>query len=334
MENITSPLFLEGWSEFNQYKWRLTPKRERVFSKNNKESFIDYIIYLDHKEKIRMPKLNNYLPMAFSHSVTTKNRNITNQWLDAAEDVVKNISAQGLSNGICFTPNIFDMRIFQWYGYIVEPRYTYFIDFPHDKQQMSNDVRRRINNCIKNNYIFERTNKLSDIYHCLTEPSRRKNINFYLTLNDLKVAAELIGDEHFRAYITYTPKGEPACANILLHYPGCRSQGLLTGTTPEQLASGATQFTFQNVLDDLQKVGATGIDLTGATSREISRYKNDLGAQLATYYMVMQPGLWSMGYQIYRKIFSSKNSTNSSYIHQLKNKLKIAIDRTIVKKII
>ncbi len=60
MENITSPLFLDGWAEFNKYKWGLNPKKARIHSASHKGAFIEYMIYLDHKEKIRMPKLNNY----------------------------------------------------------------------------------------------------------------------------------------------------------------------------------------------------------------------------------------------------------------------------------
>lgn len=335
MEIIKSPLFLEGWSEFNKYKWGLNPKKERAYSGDNKDSYIDYLIYLDRNEKIRMPKLNNYLPMVFSTSPTIfKTPKLTNHWLYAAEEVVKTITNYGIGNGICFTPNIFDVRMFQWYGYIIEPRYTYIIDFPHDKSQMTHDVRRRINKCEKNNFRFEKTNNLKDIYQCLIAPSQRKTINFFLTLDDLYVAQQLIGEEYFRPYITYTPNGEPAAAYLVLHYPGCEAFAWLAGTALDQLTSGATQFNIQNVFEDLQNSGATGLDMTGALTPEVSRYKNDFGGRLVPYYMIMSPGLWSVGYQMYKKIFSVKKVNESSFMTRFTEKMKATIDRTVVKKVI
>jgi hypothetical protein len=334
MENITSPLFLDGWAEFNKYKWGLTPKRERVRSTSNKEAFIDYVIYLDRKNKIRMPKLNNYLPMHFFPTQEGKLLTQRNQWLSASEELVKKFSDYGLANAICFTPNIFDVRMFQWYGYVVEPRYTYYIDFPLDVLQVSSEVRRRIAKCTKNNFIFEKTNNLSDVFHCIVDTAKRKNLNFYLTLDDLKVVAQLIGEEHFRTYVSYTPQGRPASASIMLHYPGCRTFYWIAGTVKEQLDTGVSQFTLRNTFEDLHKAGSTGVDFGAATSAELDHYKNDWGGQLVSYYMVMEPGLRSIGYQIYRKIFSSKKIDESSFIYRMKYKLKIAIDHTVVKKII
>lgn len=334
MENIISPLFLEGWQAFNNYKWGLTPKRAQAKLANNKDINIDYVVYFDRRNKIRMPKFNNYLPMQFNSTRERKIIDLRNQWLYILEELVKEFTEHGLANAICLTPNIADIRIFQWHGYIVEPRFTYLIDFPYDVADADYEVRRRINKCTKNNFRFERTNNFSDVFHCITATADRKNINLYLTKEDLKMAQQLIGEEYFRAYVSYTSQGMPASASIMLHYPGCKTFYWMAGTVSDQLHTGVSQYNIYNSFMDLQKAGATGVDFGSATSAKINKYKNAWGGHLVPYYMVMEPGWWSISYHMYRKIFSAQLPHKNSFLMKCKHKVKALIDKTVVKKVI
>jgi hypothetical protein len=164
--------------------------------------------------------------------------------------------------------------------------------------------------------------------------AERKNLNYHLTLDDFKVVTQLLGEEHFRTYVSYTPKGDPASASIILHYQGCKAFTWITGTLKEQLETGVSQFTLRNTFEDLHKAGATGIDIGAATSIELNNYKNDWGGQLVPYYMVMKPGLRSIRYQVYRSIFNSKKINDSSFINRMTYKLKKVVNHPIVRKII
>ncbi|PWH19385.1 MAG: hypothetical protein DDG58_05045, partial [Ardenticatenia bacterium] len=63
--NHKSPLLLDGWLEFNRYKWNVTPIKLRISEEGKKVPAVEAILYLDKVGRIVQPPLNPYLPVVF-----------------------------------------------------------------------------------------------------------------------------------------------------------------------------------------------------------------------------------------------------------------------------
>lgn len=280
-----TPLFLEGWQEFNRIKWGVRPKKISLAAETGLPS-IDTIFYLNKKDKIYIPPLNPYMAVKFKHTHTDAPFRLSRQWLEMAELFIKEISYVGIADTFGLPPFITDVRPWQWARYKVGVKYTYYIDFPYDLSKVDKSVRRSINKSLKYDYVCRKTEKMADVYSCMVETEARQGFSHRLSLQDLELARELLGDEHFRAYVCYTQDGEPISSVIELHQSGARAIGWVGGTKTKYLSSGANQLLTDWILKDLQAAGASGYDFAGANIAKIAATKANWGGKLMPFYTV------------------------------------------------
>jgi hypothetical protein len=280
-----SPLFLDEWLEFNRQTFGLEPRRVGTDSSFREldQPMFDAVIYLDRKGRVRRPWRNPYLPVNFTPSPTPYAHKAEHQWHEQADQLVQEVRERGVVNEITLTPNIQDVRPWQWAGYRVNVNYTFQVDFPFDMARMSKQVRARLRRCERDGFRAEPTTDIDAVFACLKAAEARQGYNLGLTLADLLRARDLLG-EHLHAYAAYAPDGEMASAAVTLFQGGSNAIGWLGGTRAEYLSSGVADMVEYESYVDLEKEGATGIDLCGANMRSIAAYKSSLGARLVPYY--------------------------------------------------
>jgi len=140
-------------------------------------------------------------------------------------------------------------------------------------------------------YRGERTDRLADAHACLMETVARKRFRLDLSLRELELARELLGDEHLRVYVCYGPDGAPAATNIVLHRPGGMAVGWVGGVASSHLSAGAAQLLEVVSMADLASAGASFIDLAGANIPGVALAKSPFGGRLTPYYFVSPVGL-------------------------------------------
>lgn len=283
---INSPLFLDGWLEFNRVKWNVQPLRFMYSPDGSHLPAVEAVLYLNKRGKIVHPRINPYLPIAFKSTPAQSQYKRDRQWLEVATPLARDMCVRGLRSTVAFAPEAADIRPWQWAGFHSNVRYTFYIDFPFDLQLIDKATRNRIRKAHKEGYRCERTTNMAHVHACMQATEQRQRFHWGLTVCDLECARTLLTDESFRAYVCYAPNGEPASVSVDLHCPGTRAVGWLGGTSMHHLQSGATQLVQAYVLEDLEAAGATGYDLAGANIPSVAAAKLSWGGRLVPFYRV------------------------------------------------
>lgn len=273
---------LDGWIEFNEYKWGVKAKRKEFLGGSSGLPRVDAVFYENHKGRLVFPSLNPYMAINFESTGRQPIRHRTLEWLNVADRVVDEMKQCGVAHEYPLPPGIIDARPWTWAGTRVNVKYTLLVNFPYDISNSS----KRVLRAEKSGYRAYRTTNMADIFVCLQETAARKGFEQPLSLEDLKVAANLVGEEHFRGYVCYDPSGTPASAMIMLHQPGEWALAWVMGTPSTHLSSGAAQYLYRETFADLYQAGACGLDLVGANIRGVADAKMEWNPQLVPYFVV------------------------------------------------
>jgi hypothetical protein len=282
----SSPLALEGWLEFNRVKWNVQPRRLRFHAPNTDRPALEAVLYLDKHGRVRHPPRNPYLPVRFQSTPTLKRHRLLGQWAEMSGLLVAETRRLGLKNTLTLPPEVIDVRAWQWAGFRAGIRYTLFIDFPFHMELAEKDIGKIARKAERIGYRCARTTSMADVAVCLAETETRQGFQLGLSVADLDLAAQLLGEEHLRAYVCYGPTGEPASASVVLHLRGAPAIGWLGGTRTADLRGGATQLLELFVIDDLEANEASVYDLSGANFPNIANSKATWGARLQPYYSI------------------------------------------------
>ncbi|HEU4965036.1 MAG TPA: GNAT family N-acetyltransferase [Bacilli bacterium] len=290
VDEPSNPLLLAGWQEFNRLKWGVTPQRVFLQGEKGDRPQLEAIVYRNRRGKIVRPPLNPYLALRFLSTDTTHPFKLTSQWVKLTDSLAARMRAFGLGSALFLSPEVADVRPWQWRGFLTSVRYTYHLDFPYDVQTADTGVRNRVKKARKLGLTCRRAHSVQEIYECLKATEDRQGFDHRLTPDDLELARRCLGDEHLRGYVCLTEDGEPASAAYVLHVPGSTAIGWVAGAKGEHLSSGAVQLLDLFILEDLQANGASGFDFVGANLPGVATAKSYWGGRLLPYYVIEQPG--------------------------------------------
>lgn len=290
--HAANPLLLDGWQEFNRIKWGVKAFKARFASSGSDLPSLDVCFYLDKRGRLFLPPRNPYNGLVFTPGTAGNIYRLNSQWSEAAGQLVNEMKARGVANGFVMPPEVKDVRPWQWAGFKVGVKYTFYADFPYDvNQAVHSSVRRKISKAVKLGYRCERNNNFVEVMDCLAETEARQGFKHQLTVSDLEMARDLMGDDCFRTYVSYDADGESAAAHIWLYSPGSRAIGWVGGCKTKHLSSGVNQLLLKYVLEDLQAAGACGIDDAGANIPSVAASKAKFGFRLVPYYYIEPYGL-------------------------------------------
>lgn len=278
---MNSPLALDGWLEWNRLKWGVTPHRRRV-PVANAPPYVEAVFYTDRKGRFCLPNRNPYAPMEFASPARVASR-LDRQWLECAGQVAAEMARCGVAIAIDLPPEIADLRPWRWAGFNVGLKYTLHLDFPYDLSHADKTLRGQVRKLAQQGYRVERTTNLPQVHQCLTETERRKGFDHELSLRDLELARDLLGDDNFRCYTCYTPAGEAASSCIALHLEGARALIWVGGSRDDHRLTGAHNYERTVIFHDLETAGAAGVDLAGANIPSVAAAKANFGARLVPY---------------------------------------------------
>jgi hypothetical protein len=284
-----SVLFLDGWLEFNRTRWGLTPARRTYRAEVGTLPMIETVLYLNAKGRVVHAPRSPYLPVVFSPTGTQATSRLYRQWLEVADMFAADCEGLGLARPIAFPPEITDVRPWQWRGFRIGVRYTFYLDLPYDEASADAAVGNKMRKALSAGYRAARETDMRAVYACLLSTEGRQGFSHELSLNDLNLVRALLGDDHCRAYICRSAEGKAVSARVVLHATGTRAIDWVAGTESNHLNSGATQLTIACALEDLHASGATGFDFAGADRRNIATAKSTWGGVLTRYHTLEAP---------------------------------------------
>ncbi|MDR6553879.1 hypothetical protein J2736_005089 [Paenibacillus qinlingensis] len=281
---------LVNWGEFNRQKWKCKVLLKR-FQAPNSDAYCDSIFFLNQQGKIYLPPLNFYHPVEFTPTPTNKNFRIIRQWNDVADVMLREMIKNGSDIDFVLPPEISDIRPWIWAGFQISVQYTYKIKFPYKPEQLDSLIQRKINKANSEGYVVIKTDNFDDVHQCLKETETRKGFNHQLTIQDMKLAKDLLGEQSFRAYVCYSKDGAPVSASIILVLNKKCALGWVLGTKHAYLSHGVTQKLIDFSFRDLSSDGIGGFDFCGANIPSVSEAKSPWGGELVPYYLVRKQGI-------------------------------------------
>lgn len=281
-----SPLLLDGLIEFNRQKWGVIPQRVRLTNEESGVPNIEAVYYTDRRGRIEHPRIGPYIPVAFTPTPTKSRARLDRQWVEVAGLLAKDMRVRGVTGAVPLSPDVTDVRPWQWESFQTDVRFTYYLDFPYDEGLLDPAVRRQFAKASRNGFRVERVSEMGNVADCLRETQNRKDFDTGVDASDLTLLREFIGDDHLRTYVCYAPDGEPACGGAILHRSGARALYWVFGTKTKFMPSGATQLAIRYIVDDLYASGATGLDFLGAQLPSVAAMKATWGSRLVPYYRV------------------------------------------------
>ncbi|WP_433944538.1 GNAT family N-acetyltransferase [Paenibacillus sp. SN-8-1] len=276
---------LERWAEFNRQKWGCRAVI-RSFQAPGSNSRSESLFFFNRRGRLYLPPLNPYHPTLFHPTPTTQPHRISSQWHEAARQMIPEMCAAMGSAGFCLPPEFTDVRPFIWHGFEVMVKYTYYLEFPFCLENTSGDIRGRIKRAASEGYYARRTTDMSEVHQCLIGTETRQGFSHNLSLGDLELAQELLGEEALRCYVCYSREGEPVSSSVVLLLDPDRPQGWIAGSKVEHLNKGVVQLLQSVLLQDLSDNGMKGFDFAGANIPSVAKSKAPWGAYLVPYYLV------------------------------------------------
>lgn len=200
------PLFEEGWIRFNEYKWGV--KANIIDLSPTNKWRLKTVIYLNKKGKIVLPPRNPYLPIYFEceaenlPKINARKREAFNALCDIYVE-------KGIHERVAFSPNIMDMRSFNWKNFIVMPIYTYHIDIETFTDNARNSVINKAKKAKKKGYYCEISTDYEAIENCLRFAESRKPFKHHTGKKDLEYLANMLGDDTFICFLAWDKDRKP-----------------------------------------------------------------------------------------------------------------------------
>lgn len=285
--------FSEGWVAYQEIKWGVKATRISITKKKDEVPCLHTVLYHDSKGRLFHPPMSIYVPIYFQSSPTQKKCRQHMQFLELAQPLVDLFQSSGFKHTLAFSPQLLDIRPWQWAGFTTDIRYTFSIDFPYTLDKADKQVRNRVNKAVRHGYLFKQNPPFEHIAECLKATEKRQGFSHPLSLSDMKLAFQLLGEETLRTYAVYSPTGEPVSAQLVLHKEESRAYGWACGTKTEHASNGVFQLLEKETIDDLQRCGAVGYDFVGANLPNVAMSKMSWGGTLVPYYTLEPYGIRS-----------------------------------------
>jgi len=273
-----SPLFLDGWSEFNRRVSEVEPVRIRVPEFGRQR--LHALLYADRRGRIVLPRLNPYLPISFSLDPASRPLRLTSQWIRTVEPVVREMREHGVGDNLVLSPDVTDARPWKWAGFRTGLAYTIVNRFPADPAAVEPKALKLAHRARDLGYTWSPDGTPDEVIACLKETESRKGFRHGIEASEIAFLTTCLGVEHARSYTVRTLGGEPASAMVVLHQRGAMAVGVVGGTARAALRDGAAQLMMEVVLSDVAAHGATGMELAGSELESVALSKEAWGGSL------------------------------------------------------
>ena len=283
----SSPLFLDGWLEFNRVKWGVTPLRLALSPPGKSLPRLDTVLYLDRHGRVTQPLLNPHLPIAIAVTPTSQPPRIFHQRQEVAALLAEEFLSRGLHGSVCLAPEMEDVREWQWRGFLTDVRYTFHLRLPLDESLIHEKARNRVSRASRAGFVcsIAGSDDIPEVWECIRSTEERQDFRLGLTREDLVLASRLLGPDHFRVYACRAAEsGEIVAAKVALFGGGDEAIGLISCVQQTHMRSGCDQQLTAYHLADLASLGVTLYDYVGANLPGVSAAKRQWGGRLVPYY--------------------------------------------------
>ncbi|WP_411969028.1 lipid II:glycine glycyltransferase FemX [Haloferax sp. YSSS75] len=208
-----------------------------------------------------------------------------------------------------------DMRMFQWDGYLVTPKYTYHVDLTPDHDDLllsfSRNARRNIrggDDEAANISIGGRA-ELEAILSAVEDRYEEQELGFDVPPEFVCDLYDELPDGQIRPYV-YTVDDEFVSGIIVVQFGETVSRWMGGVRTDRSDWVDANDLIDWRIMTDAKREGCVRYDLVGANNRRLNRYKGKYNPKLVTFYQIEHGSLPARAAaHLYRDRISSNLTT-------------------------
>ncbi|MDA0337440.1 MAG: GNAT family N-acetyltransferase [bacterium] len=236
------------------------------------------------RRRFATPELLPHTGFLFRPAPTDRPAHVEAERSGATSALIQHLQSRYARIHLTHTPALLDTRQFLWAGWDVQPRYTYHIPLPADRDCVWGGFERRTRTAVrkaeKAGYQVEPTADITEL--------RRLYGLVYGGEADAPVHGEIlhsmaqsaIEGDLVEGWRCVAPDGETA--SVVLFARGGNTLGAwVAGADPLHRDSGATSMLYWHVLRD---TACTHFDFVGANLDSIAFFKRGFGGELIPYF--------------------------------------------------
>jgi hypothetical protein len=189
------------------------------------------------------------------------------------------------------SPEVTDIRAFEWTGWEVVVRYTYLLRFDtlnNPTEYIAPDIKRCAKLAVQNGVEVVQTCGIDKLVELVEKTCERQDVS-YPFLHSLfpSLCYSLIEKNIGRIYLAQTQEGE-AIAGCLIVFDEAKSYYVVAGADYRYFDKHGNQLLATTVIKDVASQRSC-FDLCGAFIRTVSFNKSQWGGGLVPHYMVRKP---------------------------------------------
>lgn len=207
---------------------------------------------------------------------------------------------------IFLTPHFLDIRPLLWNGWQPYVNYTYEIDL-HDVDQLWNQIDKNakyeINKAKKNGLKISNDKEEEEFYNLYDKTFQKQNLNPPISLDFFKNLVKIIIQEKKGKLYFASNNEDVVVASALVVWDDKKAYYLMASSDPI-VKVGAPSFLLWNIIVDMSD-RFKSIDLVGANTPHIIKFKREFSTSLVPYYSVekFSSVFIKFIYNIYKKKF-------------------------------
>ncbi|MGH8213153.1 MAG: GNAT family N-acetyltransferase [Rhodanobacteraceae bacterium] len=178
-----------------------------------------------------------------------------------------------------------DLRVFAERGWTLQPGWTYVVelgDMAAAWSRMHKDQRRLVQRCGENGLQVTVDGDFEAFHDLHVQTHRRKGAPLYLPRDSFRDFVETLQRQGLaRLFHARLPSGQIVASQLVLTGPHPVTHTIAAATDARALKSGVSAFLRWKVFEFLADAGYRANDLTGAGLDPVTRFKSQLGGELA-----------------------------------------------------
>ena len=189
-----------------------------------------------------------------------------------------------------------DARVFLSAHWSVQPTYTYVVDLddlPTAWARVDKNQRRLVGRCVEQGVEMTMDDDFDPFYRLHEQTHERKGGPLYLPRDAFRLFVERLRERSMcRLYHARLPDGRVVASQLVLVSAHPVTHTVCCGADAEFLSLGASAFLRWKVFEDLAHAGYKANDLTDAELNPVTRFKSQLGGDLALCLEITRPDRW------------------------------------------
>lgn len=187
------------------------------------------------------------------------------------------------------SPDLLDIRPCLWRGWEGHVAYTYYVNLEGNfSERFSKDIKKKIKKAINAGIYIEKIEDATVHHKLLTQVFERQGLDAPVGENFFMSVLDIIKRQKCGCMWVAKDEGGDFIASQIRIWDNKRAYAWSAASTPAFRDSGANQYLFVSVLEEMQKMGFHQVNIMHGNTQRLSNYATGYNPILVPYYSVIR----------------------------------------------